>query len=70
MAGKPTDMSKIKQVLQLHEQGHSNRQISKETGINKETVNNYVNQYKKVEDFLYAISCCLSTIGGVPNKVP
>lgn len=46
MAGKPTDMSKIKQVLQLHEQGHSNRQISKDLSINKETVNNYVNQYK------------------------
>lgn len=46
MAGKTTDMSKIKQVLQLHEQGRSNRQISKDLSINKETVNNYVNQYK------------------------
>lgn len=47
MAGKPIDMSKIKQVLQLHESGHSNRQISKELDIGKETVNNYINGYKK-----------------------
>ena len=44
MAGKIIDMSKIKQVLQLHMAGHSNRSISKELVINKETVNNYVKQ--------------------------
>ena len=46
MAGKPVDMSKIKQVLQLSGNGTSNRQISKDLGINKETVNNYVRFFK------------------------
>ena len=35
-------MSRIKQVLQLSENGVSNRQIAKDLDINKETVNNYV----------------------------
>lgn len=42
MAGKSVDMSKIKQVLLLSEDGKSNRQIAKDLDINKETVNNYV----------------------------
>ena len=42
MAGKSTNMSRIKQVLQLSENGVSNRQIAKDLDINKETVNNYV----------------------------
>lgn len=42
MAGKSTSMSRIKQVLQLSENGVSNRQIAKDLNINKETVNNYV----------------------------
>lgn len=42
MAGKVTSMSKIKQVLLLHEEGHSNRQIAKELGIDKGTVNAYM----------------------------
>ena len=42
MAGKSTSMSKIKQVLQMSENGVSNRQIAKDLDINKETVNNYV----------------------------
>ena len=42
MAGKSTSMSRIKQVLQLSENGVSNRQIAKDLDINKETVNNYV----------------------------
>jgi DNA-binding NarL/FixJ family response regulator len=39
MAGKSASMSRIKQVLQLSENGVSNRQIAKDLGINKETVN-------------------------------
>jgi len=46
MAGKATEMSKIKQLLQLHESGVSNRQISKTLGLNKETVNDYVRKFK------------------------
>jgi len=42
MAGKPASMSRIKQVLQLSENGVSNRQIAKDLDINKEMVNNYV----------------------------
>jgi transposase len=42
MAGKITEMSKIKQLLRLHESGISNRQIAGMLGINKGTVNNYV----------------------------
>jgi transposase len=47
MAGKATEMSKIKQLLQLHESGVSNRQIAKTLCLNKETVNDYVRKLKK-----------------------
>jgi transposase len=46
MAGKVTQMSKIKQLLQLHESGESNRQIAKTLGLNKGTVNDYVRKFK------------------------
>jgi transposase len=49
MAGKVTEMSKIKQLLLLHESGVSNRQIANELGINRETVNTYVNKLKSGE---------------------
>jgi transposase len=42
MAGKTKGMSKIKQMLQLHLQGTSNRKIALELEMNKETVNRYV----------------------------
>jgi len=46
MAGKLTSMSKIKQLIRLHESGESNRQIAGILGINKGTVNDYVNKLK------------------------
>ena len=46
MAGNTVDMSKIKQVIQLSETGKSNRSIAKDLGIDKETVNNYVNFFR------------------------
>jgi transposase len=46
MAGKITSMSKIKQLIQLHESGVSNRQIALTLGLNKGTVNDYVNKLK------------------------
>lgn len=46
MAGKLTDMSKLKQVLQLHESGASNRSIASQLGLYKETVNKYIRQFK------------------------
>ncbi|MDR0286233.1 MAG: IS21 family transposase [Clostridiales bacterium] len=39
-------MSKIKQLIQLHESGESNRQIALMLGLNKGTVNDYVNKLK------------------------
>ena len=46
MAGKVTTMSKIKQVIQLHESGVSNRRIAKALSLDRETVNNYVRKIK------------------------
>ena len=45
MAGKITEMSKLKQILQLHESGVSNRSIASQLGIYK-TVNKYIRQFK------------------------
>lgn len=41
MAGKLINMSKIKQMLLLKNQGHSNRAIGRELGLYKETINRY-----------------------------
>lgn len=46
MAGKITSMSKIKQVLIMHKQGMSNRDIASEIGINKCTVNEYMRKVR------------------------
>jgi transposase len=47
MAGKIKDMSKVKQMLRLHQNGVSNRQIATELSVNKETVNRYVKRAKQ-----------------------
>ena len=39
-------MSKIKQLLQMHRQGMSNRSISRELELDKETVNGYIRKIK------------------------
>jgi transposase len=49
MSGKTTKMSKIKQLLRLHESGVSNRQIAKALGLDRETVNNYIRKFKAGE---------------------
>jgi transposase len=46
MAGKVTAMSKIKQLLQLHESGVSNRKIAGLLGLDKGTVNGYIARMK------------------------
>ena len=46
MAGKVTEMSTIKQLLQLHESGVSNREIAKILGLDRETVNTYIRKLK------------------------
>jgi len=56
MSGKVTNMSKVKQLLRMHQSGISNRRIAKELGINKGTVNDYVRKLKsggmKIEELL------------------
>ena len=56
MQKKVTRMSKIKQLLQMHRQGISNRGISRELALDKETVNSYVRKIKangfKIEELL------------------
>jgi len=42
MAGKVTEMSRIKQLLRLHESGASNRRMAKTLGLNRGTVNTYI----------------------------
>lgn len=46
MAGKIIHMSKLKQVLQLHTGGSSNRSIALQLGLYKETVNRYIRQFR------------------------
>jgi len=46
MSGTSTAMSKIKQLVQLHESGASNRRIAKALGLYKGTVNAYVRKLK------------------------
>jgi len=46
MSGKTVRMSKLKQILRLHQCGMSNRKIAKHLSIDKETVNNYVRKAK------------------------
>ena len=46
MAGTTKEMSTIKQVLRYHLDGVSNRKTAKIVGLNKETVNKYVNKTK------------------------
>jgi transposase len=46
MAGKVTRMSKIKQLIQLHESGVSNRRIAQALSLDRETVNIYIRKMK------------------------
>jgi len=48
MAGKVTEMSKIKQLIQLHDSGVSNRRIANALSLDRETVNRYVHKLKAV----------------------
>lgn len=45
-------MSKIKQLLIMHRDGASNRSIARILGMDKETVNNYVNKTKALPEGL------------------
>lgn len=56
MAGKSKNMSQIKQLLLLKKNGVSNRKTAEIIGINKETVNNYMNKVNanslSIDEFL------------------
>jgi len=45
MAGKPKRMSQIKQLLRLHKEGYKIKSISRELGISKNTVKDYLNKF-------------------------
>ena len=47
MAGTIIDMSTIKQMLQLSQDGVSNRQIARQLGISRDKVNEFVNAAHK-----------------------
>ena len=61
MAGIITDMSKIKQVLIMHKNGTSNRQIAKAVELNKCTVNDYIQ--KSCKDSFTIDVCILDDAG-------
>jgi transposase len=46
MSGKVTNMSKIKQLIMMHQSGKSNRRIAQKLSMNKETVNAYIRKIK------------------------
>ena len=46
MAGKPKRMSQVKQILQLHKQGHGNKTIARHLNISKNTVKSYLGKYR------------------------
>ena len=49
MAGKITAMSKVKQVLQLHEDGMSQRKIAKSLSLSRRTVRDYIHKADAID---------------------
>ena len=48
MANKKTDMSKLRQMLRLHEQGESKLRISTLTGVSRNTLKKYLKIYSRL----------------------
>jgi Trp operon repressor len=48
MANK-LDIMDLKQIINLHLDGNSNREISRILGLNINTVNNYINSFKSCD---------------------
>ena len=70
MAGKTKDMSQINQILLLKKQNVSNRKIAGIVGMNRETVNNYVNKAKSDTlslDGLFALEGAVSKVRFWPS---
>lgn len=49
MAGKPKDMSIIKQLLILHQQGQGKKTIAKQLGVSKNTIKGYLERIESSE---------------------
>jgi DNA invertase Pin-like site-specific DNA recombinase len=49
MAGKPKNMSQIKQLLQLHKKGESKRSIARILDLSRNTVKTYLNKLSVLE---------------------
>jgi transposase len=49
MANKKTDMSKLRQMLRLHENGESKLKISRLTGVSRNTLKKYLKIYARLE---------------------
>jgi hypothetical protein len=57
MANKRIDMLGLKQLIQLKKKGISNREISRRLCLNRKTVDQYVNDFKKFGLSLSELSC-------------
>ena len=70
MANKRIEMVDIKHILRLKLQGHSNRSISRHLGINRKTINKYIQFFKRdgrsYESFLKISNADLNAL--FPNK--
>ena len=49
MANQRIALMDLQQLLQLKAKGYSNRSISESTGISRNTVNDYVNLFKRLD---------------------
>ena len=49
MAGKPKNMSQIKQLLRLHKQGESKRSIARILDMSRNTVKTYLNKLSVID---------------------
>ena len=62
MAGKPKSMSKIKQLLQLHQQGKAKKEIARILQISKNTVKSYLHK-------LYSIGLSIDQLIELDNPL-
>jgi transposase len=46
MAGKPKEMSQVKQILQMHKQGVGIKTTARNVGVSKNTVKTYLRKYR------------------------
>ncbi len=47
MANRPLTMNKIKQILRGHFEGHGSKQLSKMTGVSRNTVKSYLRRFQE-----------------------